>query len=144
MSDLAMNTRATTIPCLSYRDATAALQWLCDNFGFVKKAAYEGKPGQIVHAELSFGNGMIMLGAADQTSDYGRNLRHPDQTDGKVTQTIYVVTHDPDRIYQQAKAAGARIVREIRDEDYGGRGFTCADLEGHIWSFGSYDPWKTA
>lgn len=144
MSDLAMNTRCTTIPCLSYRDANAAVKWLCENFGFDKKAAYAGEQGRIVHAELSFGNGMIMLGAVDQASDYGRHLCQPDETGNKVTQTVYVITPDPDRIYQQAKAAGARILREIRDEDYGGRGFICSDPEGHIWSFGSYDPWKAA
>jgi uncharacterized glyoxalase superfamily protein PhnB len=144
MTDLAMNTRATIIPCLSYRDANSAVKWLCENFGFEKKAAYEDERGQIAHAELSFGNGMIMLGTVNPTSDYGSHLRQPEETGGKVTQTVYVITHDPDRIYKQAKAAGARILREIRDEDYGGRGFTCSDPEGHLWSFGSYDPWKAA
>jgi len=46
-------------------------------------------------------------------------------------------------LYQRAKAAGAEIVMDIKDEDYGGRGFWCRDPEGHLWSFGTYDPWET-
>ncbi len=48
---------------------------------------------------------------------------------------------DPDALFRSAQAAGAEIVIDIKDEDYGGRGFTCRDPEGHVWSFGSYDPW---
>jgi uncharacterized glyoxalase superfamily protein PhnB len=61
-----------------------------------------------------------------------------------VTQSSYVVVADPDAHYRTAKAAGAEIVMDIVDQDYGGRGYTCRDLEGHVWSFGSYDPWIEA
>ena len=61
--------------------------------------------------------------------------------DGASTQIIYVVVNSADALYTQAKAAGAEIVVELKDEDYGGRGFSCRDLEGHLWSFGTYDPW---
>ena len=44
--------------------------------------------------------------------------------------------------YAQARAAGAEILIDIQDMDYGGRGYTCRDLEGHIWSFGTTDPWQ--
>jgi uncharacterized glyoxalase superfamily protein PhnB len=144
MTQLAMNTRATLIPCLAYRDAKAAIDWLCDNFGFTRKAAYEGEDGRIVHAELSFENGMVMLGSTDPASEYGRLVCQPDDIGGKETQTVYVVSSDPDEIYRRARAAGAKILREIRDESYGGRGFMCSDPQGHIWSIGSYDPWKNA
>ena len=53
---------------------------------------------------------------------------------------IGIVT-DADAIYSQAKAAGAEILLDTKDEDYGGRGFTCRDPEGHLWSVGTYDPW---
>ena len=53
----------------------------------------------------------------------------------------YLIVADADAVYGRAKAGGAMIVRDIKDEDYGGRGFTCRDLEGHIWSIGTYDPW---
>jgi uncharacterized glyoxalase superfamily protein PhnB len=48
-----------------------------------------------------------------------------------------------DALYRRAKAAGAKIVLDIKDEDYGGRGFSCRDLEGHLWNFGTYDPWES-
>lgn len=48
---------------------------------------------------------------------------------------------DADAVYRKAKAAGARMVRDIKDNDYGGRGFSCRDLEGHLWHIGTYDPW---
>jgi len=50
---------------------------------------------------------------------------------------------DADVLYQRAKASGAEIVMDIKDEDYGGRGFSCRAPEGHLWNFGTYDPWET-
>ena len=83
---------------------------------------------------------MIMLGSVTDT-EFGRLMRQPDEIGGKATQSIYVVVPDADAVYASAKAAGAGIAIEIKDEDYGGRGFSCRDLEGHLWSFGTYDPW---
>ena len=141
MSPLPKNTKATVIPCLRYRDAAAALEWLCRAFGFEKQLVVPNKDGTIAHAQLSFGNGMIMLGSV-VASEFGRLMKQPDETGGAETQTPYLIVSDADQIYMRAKAAGARIVLDIKDEDYGGRGFTCRDLEGHIWNFGSYDPWE--
>jgi uncharacterized glyoxalase superfamily protein PhnB len=61
---------------------------------------------------------------------------------GGTTQSPYLVVPDADEIYRRAKTAGAEIVIEIKDEDYGGRVFSCRDPEGHLWNIGSYDPWK--
>lgn len=141
MSSLAKPTRATVIPALRYRDAPRAIEWLCDTFGFERHLVVPNEDGTIAHAELSFGNGMIMLGSAVE-SDYGRLIRQPDEIGGFETQSAYVVTTDADEIHRRAKAAGAEIVLEIQDEEYGGRGFTCRDLEGHLWTFGTYDPWS--
>ncbi len=138
---LAASTVATVTPCLTYRNAPAAIEWLCKTFGFEKHAVYPDNEGGIAHCELKFGNGMIMLGSV-RDSAYGRLLRQPDEIEGRVTQSICVVTNDPDEIHRRATAAGARILIPIKDEDYGGRSFTCTDLEGHVWTFGSYDPWK--
>jgi uncharacterized glyoxalase superfamily protein PhnB len=66
----------------------------------------------------------------------------PDEIGGRETQSPYVVVADADAVYATAKAAGAQIVIDIKDESYGGRGFTCRDLEGRLWSFGTYDPWE--
>jgi uncharacterized glyoxalase superfamily protein PhnB len=99
-----------------------------------------GEGDTIVHAQLSFGNGMIMLGSVLDT-EFGRLMKQPDEIGGTETQTAYIIVSDADAIYASAKAAGAQIVLNIKDEDYGGRGFSCRDLEGHLWNFGTYDPW---
>jgi uncharacterized glyoxalase superfamily protein PhnB len=141
MPTIPKDTRATVIPCLRYRDAPAAIQWLCRVFGFEEQLVVPNEDGTIAHAQLSFGNGMIMLGSASD-SEFGRLMKLPDEIGGAETQTSYVVVSDADLVYRQAKAAGAEIILDIKDEDYGGRGFTCRDLEGHIWNFGTYDPWN--
>lgn len=143
MSALAAQTTATVIACISYRDAPAAIDWLCEAFGFTQRAVHRDDAGVVMHAELGFGNGMIMLGSV-RDSEYGRLIRQPEQVGGFVTQSIYVITSAPDELYRRAKQAGARMLIDLRDEDYGSRGFTCADLEGHVWSFGTYDPWRAA
>jgi uncharacterized glyoxalase superfamily protein PhnB len=140
MATLAKNTRATVIPALRYRNAPAAIDWLCQTFGFEKHLVVPGEKGTIAHAQLTFGNGMIMLGSVND-SPYGRFIKQPDEIGGAETQSAYVIVADADAIYARAKAAGAEIVLDIKDEDYGGRGFTCRDLEGRLWSFGTYDPW---
>jgi uncharacterized glyoxalase superfamily protein PhnB len=135
------NTKATIVPALRYRDAPAAIEWLCGAFGFEKHAVYAGEPGIVEHAQLTFGNGMIMLGSA-RDDDYGRLLNAPRDV-GAVTQSVYLIVDDADAHYARAKAAGAEIVREIETQDYGGRDYTCRDPEGHVWTFGTYDPWET-
>jgi uncharacterized glyoxalase superfamily protein PhnB len=140
MSTVAKNTRVTIIPCLRYRNAPAAIEWLCQTFGFEKQLVVPNEDGTIAHAQLSFGNGMIMLGSVHE-NEFGRLMKQPDEIGGAETQSAYMIVSDADLIYQRAKAAGAEIVLEIKDEDYGGRGFSCRDLEGHLWNIGTYDPW---
>ncbi len=132
---------ANIIPCLRYRDAPRAIEWLCQAFGFEKHLVVPGEGNTIHHAQLTLGGGMVMLGSA-LTSEYGDLVRQPDELDGKETQSPYVVIADVDAHYRRAKAAGAEIVLDIEDKDYGGRGYTCRDVEGHVWNFGSYDPWQ--
>ncbi|AKJ27840.1 VOC family protein [Caldimonas brevitalea] len=141
MNETAKNTRATIIPCLRYRNAPAAIDWLCEAFGFERLLVVPNETGDIAHAQLVFGNGMIMLASADNESEYGDLVNMPDQVGGVETQSPYLVVADADQVYQRAKAAGAQIVVEIKDEEYGGRGFTCRDLEGRLWNVGTYDPW---
>jgi uncharacterized glyoxalase superfamily protein PhnB len=142
MTSLAKNTKATAIPCLRYRDAVAAIEWLCDAFGFERHLVVPNEDGSIAHAELSFGNGMIMVGQVLDTP-FGRLMKQPDEVGGAETQSAYLIVSDADLLYNQAKVSGAEIVLDIKDEDYGGRGFSCRDLEGHLWNFGTYDPWKS-
>jgi uncharacterized glyoxalase superfamily protein PhnB len=139
---IAHSSRATIIPCLRYRNAPVAIDWLCSVFGFERQAVHANLDGSIAHAQLTFGNGMIMLGSVSNVdSAWGRLIKQPDQLGGVETQSAYLIVADTDAIYARAVTAGAEILLDIKDEDYGGRGFTCRDLEGHIWSFGSYDPW---
>lgn len=135
-------TRVSMIPCLCYRDAPAAIDWLCRAFGFEKHAVYPDENQGIAHAQLTFGNGMVMVSSARAAdTEFGRLMTQPDDVGGAQTQTIYVVVQDADAAYETATAAGARIVVDLRNEDYGGRGFSCRDLENHVWSFGTYDPY---
>jgi len=130
----------TVIPVLRYRNAPAAIDWLCRTFGFERQLVVPGDDGTIAHAQLRFGNGMIMLSSVADT-EFGRLMKQPDEIGGRETETVYVVVPDADVVYARAKGAGAKILLDIKDEDYGGRGFSCRDPEGHIWSLGTYDPW---
>ncbi len=131
---------STIIPGMRYRDATAAIEWLCRVFGFEKRVVHSLPDGRIAHAELTLGGGMLMIGSvqADQRNQW---IRHPSETAGAETQSPYVIVTDPDAVYQRAKAAGAEILQEITTTDFGSRAFTCRDLEGRLWDVGSYDPW---
>ena len=140
MTETAKNTRATVISSLRYRDAAAAIEWLCGVAGFTKHSVYPGPEGTIEHSELAFGNGMIMVSSI-RDSEFGKYMAQPDEVGGRETQSLYLIVSDADVVYKKAKAAGADILIDIKDESYGGRGFSCRDPEGHIWNFGTYDPW---
>jgi uncharacterized glyoxalase superfamily protein PhnB len=140
MTENAKKTRSTVIPTMRYEDGAAAIDWLCRAFGFEKHLVVPGERGTILHAQLSFGNGMIMLGSA-RDDDFGSLQKTPRQVGGIGTQSAYVIVDDADAHYARAVAAGAEIVMEIKDEEYGGRGYSCRDPQGHLWNFGTYDPW---
>ena len=139
---IAADTKTTIIPSMRYRDALAAIEWLCRAFGFEQHAVYaDGRT--VHHAQLTFGNGMVMLGSADNASEWGRHVDQPDEIGRRGTQSACVIVTDADAHYAQAKANGAEIVIDIADQPYGGRGYACRDPEGHLWWFGTYDPWRT-
>lgn len=132
MTSSTENAPAVVWPTLTYRDAPAAIRFLVDAFGFRETAVYTGQaPDVVVHAELRWpGGGGVMLGT-----------HRPDSVLADLppaTGSIYIVTDQPDALYERAVAAGATVVREPRDEDYGARGFSVRDPEGVIWSFGTY------
>ena len=140
--------RSAIIPSLRYRNALAAIDWLIRAFGFEKQAVYLGPDNAtVMHAQLTFDNGMIMLGSVpkegDDGSAYSKLIVQPDEIGLRETKSIYLVVPDADAVHATTKDAGAEMVLDIRDMDYGGRGFTCRDLEGHLWSIGTYDPWAT-
>jgi uncharacterized glyoxalase superfamily protein PhnB len=131
---------ASIIPCLRYRDAPAAIEFLCNAFGFERQAVYPDDEGGIVHAQLTLGQSMIMLGS-HREDGFGALQVVPD---GPVTQSAYVVVADADAHHARAVAAGAVVVLPLQTEDYGGRGYSCRDPEGHVWNFGTYDPWAAS
>jgi uncharacterized glyoxalase superfamily protein PhnB len=133
-------TQSTVIPALRYRDARAAIEWLCRVLGFESRAVYEGPNGTIAHAELVLGGGMIMLGS-QKDDEYGRNFKSPGDLGGVETRSAYIVVANADVVYARARAAGATVVRPLQDMEYGSREFTVKDPEGHSWSVGTYDPW---
>jgi len=132
--------RSTVIPALRYRDAPAAIEWLCTVLGFQRKAVYDGPNGTIGHAELTLNGGMIMLGSA-KDDEHAERFKSPDQIDGVETRGAYIVVEDADAAHARAVAAGAPIIRPLQDTPYGSREFALRDPEGHSWSVGTYDPW---
>jgi uncharacterized glyoxalase superfamily protein PhnB len=113
-------------PALRYRDGDTALEWLKSAFGAEAHAVHRRDDGTIQHAELGVGGGLVMLGQYDDAL--------------ASTISLYLVVPDPDAHFERAAAAGARIVRELEDTPYGSREYSARDLEGNLWSFGTYDP----
>jgi uncharacterized glyoxalase superfamily protein PhnB len=128
------DSRTAVWPILTYRDARGAVGFLVEAFGFTEGALFasEGDPNAVEHAELHWpsGGGVMFGSAGKDDSPFGRRAPGND--------AVYVVCDDPDALFARATAAGAEVVRELRDEDYGSRGFTVRDLEGNLWSFGTY------
>lgn len=144
MKTYAKDCRSTVIPGLRYRDAVAMIDWLARAFGFEKQAVYLGPDNTVAHAQLTFGNGMIMVGSVENGSPFSAYMKQPNELSGVETQSPYLVVSDCDAVYESAKAAGAEMILDLEEKDYGGKAFTCRDPEGHIWHFGSYDPWASA
>jgi uncharacterized glyoxalase superfamily protein PhnB len=117
-------------PVLKYDDAHAAIDFLERAFGFERLQVHEGDGGKVAHAELRFGDGFVGLsstGAGDPVFDQGAGQA-----------VVYLAVDEVDSIHDRAKGAGAEIVMEPQDQDYGSRDFAARDVEGNIWSFGTY------
>ena len=134
-------THANIIPTLRYRDAQAAVKWLCDAFGFATRLIIEDDEGAIVHAQLVYANSMVMI-SSDRENAFSMLQKTPAKVGGVGTQSPYVVVADADAHHERAVALGARVVYPLTNESYGGRGYSCLDPEGYLWNFGTYDPWK--
>jgi uncharacterized glyoxalase superfamily protein PhnB len=123
-------------PFLRYEDAPAAFEWLARAFGFEKQMLVPGPDGTIAHAQLRYGGSVIMIGSI---TDDVMKLKRPAVVGG-ATQGLYVHVDDVDAHHDRAKAAGAEIIMELEDSDYGSREYIARDPEGHVWSFGTYAP----
>jgi uncharacterized glyoxalase superfamily protein PhnB len=133
-------TRAAIIPSMRYRAVNKALALLTETFGFGEHAVIRDDDGNVIHAQLVFGNGMVMIGPVSDTP-FSRFMRQPGEVGG-ITQSVYAIVTDPDAHHARTVAAGVEVVLPLRDEPYGGREYSCRDFEGHIWTFGTYDPWE--
>jgi len=123
----------TIYPSLRYHDARAAIDWLGEAYGFTETEVHAGEDGTIHHAQLSGFGGIVMLGTEPEGGD-------PLWGDHAGQSWLYLSTDNPDALHDRAVAAGAEIVRELQDTDYGSREFSSRDPEGNVWSFGTYAP----
>lgn len=127
----AHSSRPAFIPALAYQDNRAAIEWLQKAFGFEPSMILTDAEGHIVHAEMSHGDGVVMIG--NEWADWTRS---PASIGGKNTQRIHVrIQRGIDEHCARARQAGARIVNEPADQFYGDRSYIAADLEGHHWTF---------
>ncbi|MFI5758393.1 VOC family protein [Streptomyces sp. NPDC051569] len=121
-------------PSFLYEDAKAAIRTLRDAFGFTEVAVYEDDGGRVTHAELSYGNGMVMLGSKGREGVFARVM-----ADGGPV-GVYVVVEDTDAHHARAVEHGVEILMPPRDQEYGSRDYMARDAEGNVWSFGTYAP----
>ncbi len=139
----ARDCRSTVIPGMRYRNCLVAIEWLCSVLGFEKQAVYLGENDSVMHAQLTFGNGMIMLGSESNQSEYSPYAAMPDDLDGREMRSVSLLVSDCDPVYARVKKAGAEIVFDLEEKPYGGKAFTCRDPEGYLWHVGTYNPWDT-
>lgn len=119
-------------PVLKYEDAHAALDFLEKAFGFERTDVHEGENGGIAHAQMRFGDEVVMFASASEGD--------PVFNQGVGRTMVYLAIDDPDARFERARDAGAEVVMEPSDQDYGSRDFAVRDHEGNIWSFGTYRP----
>jgi uncharacterized glyoxalase superfamily protein PhnB len=128
---------ATIIPTLRYRDAPAAIDWLCRVLGFEAHFVVPGEEDHLIaHAQLTLGSGMIMLGIAREDDD-ASFVQLPPGPDEALTQAAYLVVPEIDTHYAHSKARGADIVVDLAEQDYGGKLYAFRDPEGQFWNIGS-------
>lgn len=119
-------------PALSYLNPKAALDFLTRAFGFEVEMLIEDEAGNLVHSQMRYGDGLIMVG-----TEWSENHKSPKSIGGKCTQTVHVhMSEGIDAHCEQARAAGAEIIAEPETQFYGDRTYRARDPEGHIWTFG--------
>jgi len=123
-----------------YDDPRRAIDWLCRAFGFEVRIKVEGEDGSIHHCELTYGEAVIMVGAANGKEPWQKNNRSPKSLGGAVTQALVVYLDDADAHHAHAVKEGATVIREPKTDDYGAdywsdRTSGALDPEGHLWWF---------
>ncbi|GHH73621.1 hypothetical protein GCM10018793_12550 [Streptomyces sulfonofaciens] len=126
--------RASVCPTLLYTDARAAIQELTEGLGFTEVNVYEDGGGTVMHAELAQGNGAVMLGTRGRGGTYDQTM----QAAGPAG--VYVAVEDVDAHHRRAEEHGVEILMPPTEREYGSREYRARDLEGNVWSFGTYSP----
>lgn len=106
----------------------AAIDWLTMVFGFAEHYRYGVSEGSVSGAQMHLGDAWIMISGA-------RPGRSSPAQAGCRTQSLTVFVDDVDAHFERAKAAGARIVEELHETEYGERQYGVEDLDGHHWLF---------
>jgi uncharacterized glyoxalase superfamily protein PhnB len=123
-----------------YQDAAKAIDWLCDAFGFEVRLRVEGEGGSIMHSELVYGGGVVMVGSESPPHRDAPWRKSPQSIGGANTQSMMLYVDDVDAHCERARRVGATIASELADVDHGegywkDRGYEAIDLEGHHWWF---------
>jgi len=125
---------------LCYDQPLEAIDWLCRAFGFEVRIKIVGESGRLEHSELTFGDGVVMVGAQKPEIARWEYRKPPRALSGANTQNLFVYVDDVEAHCARARAAGAAIVRELETVDYGpdywsDRGYEARDIGGHHWFF---------
>ena len=126
--------RPSVYPTLLYADAKAAIRQLTEAFGFTEVSVFESEDGTVMHAELAYGNGAVMLGSKGRGGVFDQAMK------GAGPAGVYVVVDDVDAHHRRAVEHGVEILMPPTDQDYGSRDYMARDTEGNVWSFGTYAP----
>jgi uncharacterized glyoxalase superfamily protein PhnB len=117
-------------PYLYYEDLDAALKWLAKAFGFKPYGTrMKGPDGKTSHAAMKLGEGIVMMGRPPD-----RSYKNPKRL-GQATQSLYVGIENVERHFERARKAGASVLEEPQDTEYGHRRYGVCDPEGHEWYF---------
>ena len=124
----------TIFPIIRYKDARSAIEWLCRCFGFIELFSVPESGSIVRHAQLKLGSNIIMLGSVRPDG-----ITSPQEI-GITTQALYVYLDDLDTHYQNTRLAGVEIISPLKDTDFGAREYHTRDIEGHLWTFGTFLP----
>lgn len=127
------DTNVSIHPVLHYRDPEKAIRFLTETFGFSEVAVHKDPSGEIQYVELEFGGCPVGFGRTEGGSLFDLGPA-----------AIYIALDDVDGHHDRAVVAGAEIVMEPTDQDYGSRDYVARDPEGNLWCFGTYRPGSTA
>ena len=126
------------IPAIRYRDCQLAIKWLCEVLGFEQFVVYESE-GVVHHAELIFDHSLIMV-SSYRDAAYDQVIRLPKDIENFNTQSPYIFIDNVKEHHNHVMLKGGDIVIPLTKEAHGS-GFTVRDPEGHLWSFGDFNPW---